>query len=341
MLVKYDCSEIRFLIGLSIFMILVVCLPVLAQGAWLPSNYLVVLGPASKHPRVLPFPKDYSLGEIEIIDWPPRTPKKELCGAAKDTVIVPPGKMSRLVPAYHYYKDPSLVNTLPPDGFDSILLAASSLADSEDGLCDRALSGVGRLKGLVELDLDRSDATDAGVAHAADLPNLQKITAFSANIEGRCLKQFSGLKQLRYLRLPRNPLKDENLQYLAAVPQLQYLSLTKCNIGDAGIKNMAGCAKLVSLNIAGNPRITDQSIKYLLNLKKLRYLVIGDTSITVKGALQLQALHLAGIDLPPRNCSKAELNELHKAFPNILIAAPRSHTTTVDPETNTLFAPLH
>jgi hypothetical protein len=328
---------------LLIFACFVICLPAISRPKGKDKDdFRITPGPALKQKRVLTFPRDFSLGEIILTEWPPQKGVPQLRGAARGTVVVPPNTLSRLVPAYHYYKNLNLVDTLPPDGFDSILLAASSLADSEDGLCDKALARVGHLKGLVELDLDRSDATDAGVAYAANLPNLQKISAYSAAIEGQSFKRFAGLKHLRCLRMPRNPVKGENLQYLQAVPQLEYLSLSRCNLNDEGVRYLSKCSKIISLNIADNPGITDGSIKYLLTMKQLKSLMISDTSISVKGILQLKALPHCVIDLPPSKCTAAEYDQLRRAFPQLPpMQKLKTKANTVSPEDKTLFAPLH
>jgi hypothetical protein len=303
-------------------------------------NCALVLGTAFTRRRVLLFPSDYSLGEIVINECPRTSISKELRGAAKGTVVVPPNKMCKFIPSYHFYKNPGIVKTLPPDGFDSILMAASSMDDAEDGLCDRALASIGHLKGLVELQLDKSDATDLGAAHAADLPNLQRISAFSAALEGKCFQQFSGLKHLLQLRLARNPLKDETLQYLGSIPQLQFLNINRCNVSDEGVRHLADCSQLLCLNIGDNPKVTDQSIKYLLRIKKLRTLFIGGTSITAKGLLQLKALPLRALDFSSKKFTALEIKEIRKDFAGVLLV-PDIQKKAVDSETNSLFAPLH
>jgi hypothetical protein len=289
---------------------------------------------------VLSFPRDYSLGEILILAKSPDPKHQGIREPARGTVVVPAGQMAKFIPGPRFYQNPSIINTIPADGLDSIEFAAASLDDSEDGMCDRALSTVRHLSGLIELNLDRSDATDAGAMHAADLPNLQKITGFAAALEGKCFKQFAALKQLRCIHLPRNCLKDENLQYLASVPNLEYLSIGHCNLSDAGVKYLANCSKLKMLNIGDNPKITDQSIKYLVTMKSLRSLVLHDTSISARGILQLKTLSLLRLELPSKNFTRAQYNDIDKAFPGVRISAP-SRQKSVDSDTDAIFAPLH
>jgi hypothetical protein len=302
---------------------------------------VLVLGAAAKRQRVVTFPKDYSLGELVVFPYPQETKDEGVRGAARGVIVVPPDNMVKFIPGPRYYKNPGIINTLPADGIDIIEFAALSLDDSEDGYCDRALSRVGHLKGLLELNLDRSDATDLGAVHAAELPNLQKITGQAAALEGKCFKQFAAMQHLRCIHLARNCLKDENLKYLGGLPKLEFLSIGHCNLSDAGIKNLANCTNLKLLSIGDNPKITDQSIKSLLCMKKLRFLDIHDTSITAEGVLQLKTLPLTRLDLPSSDFKKAQYEAIHNAFPGAKVRAPGTGYKSVDSDTDTIFAPLH
>jgi hypothetical protein len=328
------------------------CFCVLALGLLGPSTdasedkkprpvefFSIQLGAAGRHPRTLLFPRDYSLGAVLISKLPRWDGVRGQ--AAQGKIVVPPGMLVRFIPAQYFYKDPSIINTFPADSMDSIHFSASSMDDAEDGLCNHALSYVGHMKGLIELDLDRSDASDAGMAQAAKLPNLQKLTAFEASTDGKCLKQFSTLKQLRYIRLAGTSLKDENLRYLAAIPQLQYLYIGNCKITDVGIKYLANCSGLISLNVMDNPDITDKSIPALLALKKLRYLSLGGTSISTKGILALKGLPLQVLNLPSKYMATAHGAEFSKAFPGVMLTSPNAKNKAVDSETKALWAPLH
>jgi hypothetical protein len=298
-------------------------------------------GPAIKHERVLSFPSDYSLGMITLEAYPPaaRAPEQRL--AARGKVVVPPGKIVRFAPSHRLLINPGIIDKLPPDGIDVLELSASSMDDSEDGLCDKTLAKVGHLKGLVVLDLDRSDASDVGMAHACELPNLQKLSAFSTTMQGKCLEQISTLKQLRRMRLSHNSIGDDNLRFLSALPHLEVIDVIACNVGDAGLKNLSRCAELVSLTVADNAKITDQSVKYLASLKKLKFLGLRRTAITVNGLLQLKGLNLKSIELPSSSTSAAELALMRKTFPKTLVLVPIAPGKKVDVDTKAIFSPLH
>ena len=295
-----------------------------------------------KKARVISLPKDFSLGEIAVSSDPNFFSGNTSKHPAQGKTVVPARQFSSFIPGQRFYVNPSIINTLPSDAFDDLSLSASSAEESEDAMCDRALITVGHLRGLISLNLDRSDATDKGARHAADLPNLQRFSSFSAGLDGSCFKDFAGLQHLRFIAVQSNPIKDENLKYLGDLPQLKYLDLSQTNISDRGIKGLAKCTGLVQLIISSNHKISDESIDTLLSLKNLRYLKLQGTSISTTGLLRLKSLPLEYLILPGNNYSPSALKQLHEALPHAQFeAAAKSHAKAVDEETRTIYAPLH
>jgi hypothetical protein len=297
-------------------------------------------GPASKKARVLNFPPSYSLGEILIGERPDTAEDKMLRGAARGKIIVPTGRYSVFIPAERFYKNPAIAETLPADGFDAMQVAALSLDDSEDGLCDKALSHIGHFKGLLNLSLDRSDASDTGAAFASQLPDLQRLSAVRTLVEGKCFKQFGGLKKLRYINLDGDALKDENLSYFAAIPQLIYLRVSHANVGDSGVRNISACNHLVTLDLSENFHITDASMSSLARMKSLRILNLMGTSVTMQGLLKLKGMPLKYLHIPGVKYSPAEIALLNKALPGVTVLYFHPRPKPLDSESKMLFAPL-
>ncbi|MBU6455167.1 MAG: hypothetical protein KGS72_25580 [Cyanobacteria bacterium REEB67] len=297
-------------------------------------------GPASKKARTLTFPQAYSLGEILIGEKPGTPEDKMLRGAARGKIIVPAGHYSVFVPAEHFYKNPDIAKTLPSDGFDAMQVAALSLDDSEDGLCDRALAHIGHFKGLLDLSLDRSDAGDNGAAFASQLPELQRLSAVRTLVEGSCIKQFSCLQKLRYINLDGDALKDENLSYFADIPQLIYLRVSHANVGDLGVRNLSTCNGLVTLDLSQNFHITDAAMSCLTRMKSLRVLNLMGTSVTMKGLLKLKGMPLKYLHLPGVKYSPAEIAILNKALPGTIVIFFHPHPKPLDSDSKLLFAPL-
>ncbi|MBU6452633.1 MAG: hypothetical protein KGS72_12680 [Cyanobacteria bacterium REEB67] len=300
----------------------------------------ITFRPAAKKACVFNFPKDFTLGQINIADYPGEAAEKCRSGAARGQINVPAGKYVTFVPSRRFYEKPDLILCLPPIGVDCLEITASSMDDSEDGMCDRALARIGRLKSLIKLNLDRSDASDKGAIFARDLPEVQEISAFAAMIEGTCFADFARLKNLRVLALNCNPIKDENLKYLSAVSRLDALNLSSTGISDNGVRNLIGCSKLTFLDIGANAKITDRSVDNLIKLKSLNGLVLGGTSISYNGLMRLKGMALEYVMLPGRVYTIDQFKNLRKAFPKVVFVVPGG-ARAVNPETNAMYAPLH
>jgi hypothetical protein len=296
---------------------------------------------ATKKACVFNFPRDFTLGQILIDEYPGRVSEKSRSGAARGKVTVPAGRYVTFVPSRRFYEKPELVNYLPAEGVDCLEMTASSLDDSEDGMCDRALAHIGRLKSVVRLNLDRSDATDKGVQYARDLPELQEISGFASMIEGSCFAQFSGLKKLSILMMHGSPIKDENLKYLPAIPRLKGLSLGSTGVSDIGMGHLVGCHELYFLDVGLNGKITDRSVESLTKLKSLRELDLSNTSITYSGLMRMKGMALERFTLPAKIYTVDQLKNLHKAFPKTALIVNGSGVRAVTPETQALYSPLH
>jgi hypothetical protein len=292
--------------------------------------------------RILNFPA-YTVGQIIIKsndNLGASHEKVKLQGAARGKIIVPAGEIVTLVASQRLFQEPQIINTLPADGIDCLRFSVTSLADSEDELCDRALAFIGHLKGLSELNLDRSDATDVGVAHVAELPNLQSLSIFSANCNGRAIKHISKAKKLRIFRLSYNSIKDEDLQTLGDLTQLQYLSLSRTGLSDAGMKYIAKCTNIEVLDVSKNPKIGDEGLKDLMTLKKLQTLNIAGTSISLASLLKTKkGPALEVLYLPNGAYSDDQIAALSKTFPGVQFCLPgKKH---LDAEMDAVLSPLH
>jgi hypothetical protein len=297
------------------------------------------LEPPVNQQRELRFPDAFSIGAIFIGKQLPTG--QEGGRPARGTVIVPAGQLTRFIPSQNFYRDPAILGALSPNALDSITISTISMYDKDEGLCDRCLSHISHLKGLIELNIDRSDASDKGAAYAAQLPRLQRLTAFGTSIDGSFLNQLGTLKHLRSLTLAANGLKEENLKYLVALPNLRYLNLCGCDIGDEGVRAIANCKSLIEVGLADNPRITDKSIPYLLSLKKLRILNVHSTAITPKEVVRLNILPLVLIGIPRRPMINAEYLQVQKAFPGAFVTLPGKKVRNMDGDNKVLLAPLH
>jgi hypothetical protein len=277
------------------------------------------------------FPENYSLGRLKI---------NGADRSARGRVVVPPGQTVAFSPSKDFLKDPSVVDKLNPFSFDRVNITAFSIDDEMPSFCDQLLPHFGHQKGISFLNVDRSDTTDVGLTCAAQLPNLEKLSAFETQADGRCLRQLCRLKRLRWVDFSCTNLKEEYFKYLPLLPQLQYLNLSRTQTTDAGVKTLAGCMGLLVLNLADNDKITDQCIDQLLQLKTLHHLALDGTAVTFKGAMRLTSLSLEGL-LLPGNMTEVQCKQIKKAFLGVDVAFRTRKPEPVDSETRKLFAPLH
>ncbi len=295
------------------------------------ANFQPAPGAWTKHARTLLFPDSYALGTLKI-DGVERL--------ARGRVTVPAGKIVTFSPSKDFLKVPAEIDKLNPESFDRVIINAFSMEDETLSYCDKMLLHLVHQRSITHLSVDRSDTTDTGLTYAAQLPNLEKFTAFESQSEARCLKQFEGHKKLRSIEMGCCNLKEEYFKYLPSLPQLQYLNLGHTLTTDAGVKLLSGCKGLLVLNLTDNPKVTDQSIDNILQLKNLQNLSLDGTAVTFKGAIRLTPLPLARLVLPG-NMTKAQCQQIIKAFPGVVVVFHTRAPEPVDSETRKLFAPLH
>ncbi len=164
------------------------------------------------------------------------------------------------------------------------------------------------LKGLASLqDLNLGGClgiTDVGLRYLCDMAELHTLNLSSTGIDGSGLKYLQKLKKLLRLKLDRNDdLADENLRFLRFFPNLEVLSLRGCHeITDNGLKHLAGLTKLRELHLP-REKITDAGLSHLRRLTELEMLSVGGESISDRGLESLKGLNrLKCLDL--QGCSK-------------------------------------
>jgi hypothetical protein len=293
--------------------------------------------------RILNFPGDLSLGFLHLEPRANRaengTPGKTRSIQARGKIIIPKNTFVTFEANKEFFKNPTLLAKFPVNAFDSIMLRMLSMDDAEDEFCDRAIPAISHLTGLLELNIDRSEVTDAGLKKIAGLANLQHITAFLTPIRGEFLKDTTSLKKLRILELDAVGLKEEYLQSLPLYPSLVSLHLGHAHISDKGMPFIAKCPKVEELDIGKNPAIDDQGLAYLKNLKTLHYLNIFESAVTPKGILALKGLKLKSVILPGKLYPEPIMAQLKAAFPEAQFTA-RWTKSKMDDDTKAIFSPM-
>lgn len=263
---------------------------------------------------------------------------RQVAGASGTvTVHVPPGQRVLFEANARAFENPSLLDHVSPHGIDILKVGLISLDDSEDGMCDKALAHAGHFQGIQEVRTDHSEATDAGVSKLKGIPSLVGISCYMSSINGSCFKDLATLPSLRGLWVSHCTLEQQNLQYLKDFPKLQFLNVDRTQLDATGSKSLALCKNLTDLSVRGNQKFDDKCLLSLLALKKLTFLDLRETPVTVSGIKQLRTLKLQKLVLPRE--LNTNIAELQRIFPKALISADRV-SKTVGEENKALYAPL-
>jgi hypothetical protein len=293
--------------------------------------------------RTLRFPNEYSIGALfTLFRQGPYggyfTDKGPQLGFARGTVtlVVPKGRLLMLELNTNVFKHPGCLNEVSPQGIDCLRIGFMSMNDDESR-SDEVLKYIPHFQKLVQIDLNRSDTTDAGLKYLKSQTALRCILAFLAPIHGSCFKELGQVKALSVLSLGCSPIEQKNLSYLSNFPMLQELRVSKVNLTEEGIKHLATCRSLRSLRIYGNKNVDDQSLKLLLPLKNLEELDVRSTEVTLRGIKALAPLKLQSLYITDKLFSEHDISEIRQIFPKIKLKIDRRG---VSEDNKQLFAPL-
>ncbi len=160
---------------------------------------------------------------------------------------------------------------------------------------DELLAQIATLPQLKELHIEvTKGVTPAGIAHLAEMPRLEKLTLYNVNTEG------AGLG-------------DDAIRSLVGAKSLRELSIGECGTTDAGAKLLEQLPQLTSLSLNQDGQLTDEALKSIGKLTRLKSLSLNSYVGTEKfgwmrfsaaGIRQLrelkelQSLHLVGQEVP-------------------------------------------
>ncbi|MGD9720794.1 MAG: leucine-rich repeat domain-containing protein [Pirellulales bacterium] len=170
----------------------------------------------------------------------------------------------------------------------------------------RAIGRLRKLQFLLVTSLDRGGFTDAGVAHLAQLKQLENLTigspglysAGAPGMTGKGLRVLATLPKLRSLRVVGMGLTDEGIASLAQIKQLEYLSVSVDRMTERGYAPLGKLTRLKSLELDKSfltsgelpADADDAGIEQLARLKNLRSLRLTNFNLTDAGLAKLSAL---------------------------------------------------
>jgi hypothetical protein len=237
------------------------------------------------------------------------------------------------------FMHPELLRQVSPHGIERLRFAFYSMDDTSKIHCDDALKEIPHFKDLISIDVDRSDATDAGLAYAKGMPKLLSISAFASEVKGKCFKVLQTCPNLRDIETDHCPLDPKYFQDLANIPKLDSLKLRQTSLDDSTLPLFAKCTAMVYLDISLNQRITDKSLVTLKSLHHLRRLEVKGTGVTINGLRALKGLPLEVLIVPVSLMDPASKQEVHRIFPKIVLKGGTGERVVSDDERQ-MFAPL-
>jgi len=206
----------------------------------------------------------------------------KMLGPAKGQLVVPPGHGVYIVVTPEGAKNLDVFGKDLQPG-DVFRLRMHNVPTKES-----YFTAIGKLKGLKELDVGSTDASDASVAALSNMTSLRELDISRTLVKGATFSKLASLKELEELDISNTRLSPGSLTALAkACPQLKDLNLADTKLTDADMKVVASFPNLTKLDLSRNP-ISDRSIDALLKMKKLVKLDLRKTNMTpaVRGRLR-------------------------------------------------------
>lgn len=172
--------------------------------------------------------------------------------------------------------DDDVQREIVPGGYGKVILGSTEITD-------KACVMLAQLPTLIELDIEDTDITDAGLQALAASKTL-------ATINLRDVKKVT----------------DDGVIALTKLPRLSGLYLGHTRVSDKALEAIGNCPKIDRLGFVKD-KITDDGMKYLCNLPNLIGIDLSETEVTAEGlkhlpvdklmVLNLQGTQIGGKDL--------------------------------------------
>jgi len=141
---------------------------------------------------------------------------------------------------------------------------------------------------LEYLDVSECSLNDQNFHLLKKLKNLKYLNIASNNITDYGFKQIAAISSLEDLIISYNKITDQGIKYLVNHRNLKSIMITgslpkdynDVFVGDKGIEYLSKIVSLEKIDLSMNYKITDKSVKYLIEMKHLKELRIRDTNIS-------------------------------------------------------------
>ena len=196
------------------------------------------------------------------------------------------------------------------------------------GITDSGLAHLKLLTNLAGLDLEVCDqVTDAGLIHLQALKHLQWLSLKRSGFgpyffSDEALGHLEGLTRLQVLNLYGNRITDSGLDKLKSLTSLKDLDLNLTTVSDEGLAKLASLSDLERIELTattglGGPKISNQGIRHLTALPKLKHLVLVGAGLTDECLEYIAGMStLTSVNVVDTQLTDDGIRFLKRALPN-------------------------
>jgi len=300
-----------------------ICVAVMIQTAAWRVVAVAQSGEApARQSRVLKFPADRVMGLIFWRKGPPtENDRLWMYGDEWRKVAEARGEV-RLPSDGQVRFDLNKAASADLSGLDQLDPETIEVLNCRDGdVSNEGLAHIGRLVGLRMLNLQSTPITDVGGKQLAGLKKLQFINleAFAVNKKGfgvgdATMKVLSELPELERVWLRDTKVTDAGVAELCKAKTITDLDLSGTAVSDVGLLYLKPLPRLENLRLGvyrEGAKITDEGLKTVGEMTRLKFLDLSGTKITNDGLLHLKELkRLTRLCLEDTKVTEAGLENL-------------------------------
>jgi hypothetical protein len=290
----------------------------------------VVPATATDQSTVLNFP-DKSMGRVDIIKIDSHCREIATVGRVRASGVIRIPSECRVGVVLNYYGGQHIdwLSKLPINSIYRLDCNAVEINDEN-------LSLIGKLKKLVELNVERTNLSDADARHLTGLTELRKLILNNTALTPEGLKFIEHFTKLEVLKLASVNAGGMSKVSMKDFASLRVLDLGLTNMTNNELKKLTVLPHIEDINLNKN-NINDDGIEFLVKLKGLRYISLVDTRVTARGLRRLAQLPKLGvIVLRKSRYAPDALLEAQKLMPHVTFQND-DREFKLDPA---LFAPL-
>lgn len=165
--------------------------------------------------------------------------------------------------------------------FDELRTQPFCLSLSGKKVTDAGMAALKDLKGMTDLDLERTKVTDKGLQSLQAMTDLKYLTIHHAQVTDKGLKALQNMAGLRWLELRNTEVKGAGLAYLTCEDSLTELDLGNSKFSDRHASQLARFTNLESLRLDGT-QVSDASLRHIQELNALDSVDLTRTKVSRK-----------------------------------------------------------